>query len=97
MAKKENKYKGYDITTQAIHTGTEYDIKGRKYVGANRKYYFSDVGIVDVFAKNIEGKRVHKQLAVICVVRCKKCDMRSKERCNFCNFMHVAFRLRTCV
>ena len=25
MAKKENKYKGYDITTQAIHTGTDYD------------------------------------------------------------------------
>ena len=24
MAKKENKYKGYDITTQAIHTGTDY-------------------------------------------------------------------------
>lgn len=27
MAKKENKYKGYDITTQAIHTGTEYDLE----------------------------------------------------------------------
>ena len=27
MAKKENKYKGYDITTQAIHTGTEYDME----------------------------------------------------------------------
>lgn len=26
MAKKENKYKGYDITTQAIHAGTEYDM-----------------------------------------------------------------------
>lgn len=25
MAKKENKYKGYDITTQAIHTGADYD------------------------------------------------------------------------
>ena len=25
VAKKENKYKGYDITTQAIHTGTDYD------------------------------------------------------------------------
>lgn len=25
MAKKENKYKGYDISTQAIHTGTDYD------------------------------------------------------------------------
>lgn len=27
MAKKENKYKGYDISTQAIHTGTEYDME----------------------------------------------------------------------
>lgn len=25
MAKKQNKYKDYDITTQAIHTGTDYD------------------------------------------------------------------------
>ena len=25
MAKKENKYKGYGIATQAIHTGTDYD------------------------------------------------------------------------
>jgi methionine-gamma-lyase len=25
MAKKENKFKDYDITTQAIHTGTDYD------------------------------------------------------------------------
>ena len=27
MAKKENQYKGYDITTQAIHTGTDYDME----------------------------------------------------------------------
>lgn len=27
MAKKENQYKGYDITTQAIHTGTDYDLE----------------------------------------------------------------------
>lgn len=27
MAKKENKFKGYDITTQAIHTGTDYDME----------------------------------------------------------------------
>ena len=27
MAKKGNKYKGYDITTQAIHTGTDYDLE----------------------------------------------------------------------
>ena len=25
MAKKENKFKDYDITTQAVHTGTDYD------------------------------------------------------------------------
>lgn len=25
MAKKENKFQGYDISTQAIHTGTDYD------------------------------------------------------------------------
>lgn len=27
MAKKENQYKDYDITTQAIHTGTDYDME----------------------------------------------------------------------
>ena len=82
-----------------ISKADRYDIKGRRYVGANLKYYFSDiglrnarlnfrqqepthimenivynellvrgynvdVGIVDVFAKNGEEKRVHKQLEV---------------------------------
>ena len=82
-----------------ISKANRYDIKGRKYVGANLKYYFSDiglrnarlnfrqqepthimenivynellirgynvdVGIVDVFKKNREGRRVHKQLEV---------------------------------
>ena len=86
-----------------ISKANRYDIKGRKYVGANLKYYFSDiglrnarlnfrqqepthimenivynellirgynvdVGIVDVFQKNREGKRVHKQLEVDFVV-----------------------------
>ena len=86
-----------------ISKAYRYDIKGRKYVGANLKYYFSDiglrnarlnfrqqepthimenivynellvrgynvdVGIVDVFAKNSDGKRVHKQLEVDFVV-----------------------------
>ena len=86
-----------------ISKANRYDIKGRKYVGANLKYYFSDVGlrnarlnfrqqepthilenivynellvrgynvdvgIVDVFVKNSEGKRVHKQLEVDFVV-----------------------------
>lgn len=86
-----------------ISKANRYDIKGRKYVGANLKYYFMDVGlrnarlnfrqqepthiienivynellvrgynvdvgIVDVYAKNNEGKRVHKQLEVDFVV-----------------------------
>lgn len=86
-----------------ISKANRYDIKGRKYVGANLKYYFSDVGlrnarlnfrqqeithimenviynellvrgynvdvgIVDVVANNIEGKRVHKSLEVDFVV-----------------------------
>lgn len=28
MAKKENQFRGYDITTQAVHTGTDYDPSG---------------------------------------------------------------------
>ncbi|MDE6750045.1 MAG: ATP-binding protein [Lachnospiraceae bacterium] len=86
-----------------ISKANRYDIKGRKYVGANLKYYFTDVGlrnarlnfrqqepthilenivynellargynvdvgIVDVYAKNNEGKKVHKQLEVDFVV-----------------------------
>lgn len=82
-----------------ISKAARYDIKGRKYVGASLKYYFTDVGlrnarlnfrqqepahimenivynellvrgynvdvgIVDVSAKNGEGKRVHKQQEV---------------------------------
>lgn len=86
-----------------ISKACRYDIKGRKYIGANLKYYFTDlglrnarlnfrqqepthimenivynellirgyhvdVGMVDVFEKNKEGKRVHKQLEVDFVV-----------------------------
>ena len=86
-----------------ISKAARYDIKGRKYVGGNLKYYFSDiglrnarlsfrqqepthimenivynellvrgynvdVGIVEVLAKNNEGRRVHKQLEVDFVV-----------------------------
>lgn len=86
-----------------ISKAARYDIKGRKYIGANLKYYFSDiglrnarlnfrqqepthimenivynellvrgynvdVGIVDIFVKNSEGKRVRKQLEVDFVV-----------------------------
>ena len=86
-----------------ISKASRYDIKGRKYVGANLKYYFSDVGlrnarlnfrqqesahimenivynellvrgynvdigIVEIYAKNSEGKTTRKQLEVDFVV-----------------------------
>ena len=86
-----------------ISKASRYDIKGRKYVGANLKYYFTDVGlrnarlnfrqqepthimenivynellvrgynvdvgIVEVFRKNREGKTTRKQLEVDFVV-----------------------------
>ena len=86
-----------------ISKAERYDIKGRKYIGANLKYYFTDVGlrnarlnfrqqktthimenivynellirgynvdvgIVDVFEKNAEGKTLRKQLEVDFVV-----------------------------
>ena len=86
-----------------ISKASRYDIKGRKYIGANLKYYFTDlglrnarlnfrqqepthimenivynellirgynvdVGVVEVFDKNKEGKRVRKQLEVDFVV-----------------------------
>ena len=82
-----------------ISKANRYDIKGRKYIGANLKYYFTDlglrnarlnfrqqepthiienivfnellvrgysvdVGIVDVYGKNQDDKRVRKQLEV---------------------------------
>ena len=93
----------YLVETFLISKANRYDIKGRKYVGANLKYYFFDVGlrnarlnfrqqepthimeyivyiellvrgynvdvgIVDVMAKNVDGKRVRKQLEVDFVV-----------------------------
>lgn len=86
-----------------ISKASRYDIKGRKYIGANLKYYFTDlglrnarlnfrqpepthimenivynellirgynvdVGVVDIFDKDKEGKRVRKQLEVNFVV-----------------------------
>lgn len=86
-----------------ISKSSRYDIKERKYVGANLKYYFTDVGlrnarlnfrqqeaphimknivynellirgynvdtgIVDLYGKNEEGKRIHRQLEVDFVV-----------------------------
>ncbi len=86
-----------------ISKAERYDIKGRKYVGANLKYYFSDaglrnarlnfrqqepthimenivynellirgynvdVGIVEMYAKNEEGKTTRKQFEVDFVV-----------------------------
>ena len=94
-----------DCLTEAflISKAERYDIKGRKYVGANLKCYFADVGlrnarlnfrqqepthimenivynellvrgynvdvgIVEVYAKNSEGKTTRKQLEVDFVV-----------------------------
>lgn len=86
-----------------ISKASRYDIKGRKYVGANLKYYFTDVGlrnarlnfrqqetthimenivynelrirgynvdvgIVEMFGKDGEGKTIRKQLEVDFVV-----------------------------
>ena len=86
-----------------ISKANRYDIKGRKYIGANLKYYFTDlglrnarlnfrqqepthimenivynellirgynvdVGIVDVFSRDKDGKRMRKQLEVDFVV-----------------------------
>lgn len=94
-----------DLLAEAflISKANRYDIKGRKYIGANLKYYFTDlglrncrlnfrqqesthimenvvynelllrgynvdVGIVDVYDKDKEGKRIRKQLEVDFVV-----------------------------
>lgn len=86
-----------------ISKASRYDVKGRKYIGANLKYYFTDiglrnarlnfrqqepthimenivynellirgyrvdVGVVDVFERNKEGKRTRKSLEVDFVV-----------------------------
>ena len=86
-----------------ISKANRYDIKGRKYIGANLKYYFTDlglrnarlnfrqhetthimenivynelmirgynvdVGVVEIFDKNQEGRRIRKQLEVDFVV-----------------------------
>lgn len=86
-----------------ISKANRYDIKGRKYIGANLKYYFTDlglrnarlnfrqqepthimenivynellirgynvdVGVVEAFGKDKNGKRIHKQLEVDFVV-----------------------------
>ena len=97
--------KHIDLLAEAflISKANRYDIKGRKYIGANLKYYFTDVGIrnarlnfrqqepthlmenivynelirrgynvdigsIDIYEKNQEGKRVHKQLEVDFIV-----------------------------
>ena len=86
-----------------ISKSNRYDIKGRKYIGASLKYYFTDIGlrnarlnfrqqepihimenivynellirgynvdtgIIDVYGKDKEGKRIRKQLEVDFVV-----------------------------
>ena len=96
-------YLDYFIDAFMVEKAERYDIKGRKYVGANLKYYFSDVGlrnarlnfrqqepthimenivynellirgynvdvgIVEVYAKNDEGKTTRKQFEVDFVV-----------------------------
>lgn len=93
----------YLVEAFLISKASRYDIKGRKYIGANLKYYFTDlglrnarlnfrqqepthimenivynelcirgynvdVGMVDVYAKDQEGKRIRKQLEVDFVV-----------------------------
>ena len=93
----------YLLDAFLISKACRYDIKGRKYVGANVKYYFTDVGLrnarlnfrqqepthimenivynellvrgynvdvgmVEIFGKSKEGKRVRKQLEVDFVV-----------------------------
>lgn len=98
-----SKHIDYFAEAFLISKANRYDIKGRKYVGANLKYYFSDVGlrnarlnfrqqepthiienivynellvrgynvdvgVVDVFANDSEGKRAHKHLEVDFVV-----------------------------
>ena len=90
----------YLVEAFLISKADRYDIKGRKYVGANLKYYFSDVGlrnarlnfrqqepthimenivynellirgynvdvgIVEAYAKNDEGKTTRKQFEVL--------------------------------
>ncbi len=100
-----------DYLTEAflISKAARYDTKGRKYVGANLKYYFSDiglrnarlnfrqqepphimenivynellvrgynvdVGVVEMYAKNGEGKTIRKQFEVDFVVN--QCSQR---------------------
>ena len=106
-----------------ISKSKRYDIKGRKYIGANLKYYFTDVGlrnarlnfrqqepthimenivynellirgyhvdtgIVDMYGKDQERKRIRRQLEVDFVVNQGSqryyiqvaCDMASKEK-----------------
>jgi len=94
---------GYLEDAFLISQARRYDIKGRKYIGANLKYYFTDlglrnarlnfrqqepthimenivynellirgynvdVGVVEVFDKNKENKKIRRQLEVDFVV-----------------------------
>ena len=120
-----SKHIDYLIEAFLISKATRYDIKGRKYIGANQKYYFTDlglrnarlnfrqqepthimenivynellirgynvdVGIIDVYDKDKEGKRIRKQLEVDFVVNQSSqryyiqvaYDMSSKEKQN---------------
>ena len=120
-----SKHIDYLIEAFLISKATRYDIKGRKYIGANQKYYFTDlglrnarlnfrqqepihimenivynellirgynvdVGVIDVYDKDKEGKRIRKQLEVDFVVNQSSqryyiqvaYDMSSKEKQN---------------
>ena len=120
-----SKHIDYLVEAFLISKATRYDIKGRKYIGANQKYYFTDlglrnarlnfrqqepthimenivynellirgynvdVGIIDVYDKDKEGKRIRKQLEVDFVVNQSSqryyiqvaYDMSSKEKQN---------------
>ena len=120
-----SKHIDYLVEAFLISKATRYDIKGRKYIGANQKYYFTDlglrnarlnfrqqepthimenivynellirgynvdVGVIDVYDKDKEGKRIRKQLEVDFVVNQSSqryyiqvaYDMSSKEKQN---------------
>ena len=52
------KYIDYFVDSFIIHEAVRYDVKGRKIIGALRKYYFTDLGLRNArlnFAKPDEG------------------------------------------
>lgn len=49
-----------------ISKANRYDIKGRKYVGANLKYYFSDVGLRNARLNFRQQEPTHRMYAGRC-------------------------------